>query len=118
MAEALRFIIALKSIGCRFGLDDFGIGFSSFSYLKQLPVDFLKIDGSFIRELKHNKTDQYLVRAMVEIACGLGKQTIAEFVGSEETVQLLSKYGVDYAQGYHIGKPCAVSEIDTYSGIS
>lgn len=118
MAEAQRFIIALKSIGCRFGLDDFGIGFSSFSYLKQLPVDFLKIDGSFITELKHNLTDQHLVKAMVEIARGLGKQTVAEFVGCEETVQLLSKYGVDYAQGYHIGKPCAVSEIDTHSEIS
>ena len=105
-------------MGCRFGLDDFGIGFSSFSYLKQLPVDFLKIDGSFISELKHNKTDQHLVRAMVEIARGLGKQTVAEFVGCEETVQLLSKYRVDYAQGYYIGKPGAVSEIDTYSEIS
>ena len=118
MADALRFITTLKGMGCRFGLDDFGIGFSSFSYLKQLPVDFLKIDGSFISELKHNHTDQHLVKAMVEIAHGLGKQTIAEFVGCEETVQLLSKYGVDFAQGYHIGKPCDVSEISTYSEIS
>ncbi|MCR4321589.1 MAG: EAL domain-containing protein [Candidatus Brocadiaceae bacterium] len=118
MADAQRFIIALKSIGCRFGLDDFGMGFSSFSYLKRLPVDYLKIDGSFIAELKHNLTDQHLVKAIVEIAHGLGKQTVAEFVGCEETMQLLSKYGVDYAQGYHIGKPCDVSEIDTHSGIS
>ena len=115
MVDAQRFITTLKGMGCRFGLDDFGIGFSSFSYLKQLPVDFLKIDGSFISELKDNLTDQHLVRAMVEIAHGLGKQTVAEFVGCEETVQLLSKYGVDYAQGHHIGKPCAISEIDTYS---
>ena len=118
MADAQRFITTLKGMGCRFGLDDFGIGFSSFSYLKQLPVDFLKIDGSFITDLKHNLTDQHLVKAMVEIARGLGKQTVAEFVGCEETMQLLSKYGVDYAQGYYIGKPCAVSEIDTYLGIS
>jgi diguanylate cyclase (GGDEF)-like protein/PAS domain S-box-containing protein len=118
MVDAQRFITALKSMGCRFGLDDFGIGFSSFSYLKQLPVDYLKIDGSFICDLKHNTTDQHLVRAMVEVARGLGKQTVAEFVGCEETVQLLSNYGVDYAQGHHIGKPFAVSEIDTYSEIS
>ena len=118
MAYAQRFIIALKSMGCRFGLDDFGMGFSSFSYLRQLPVDFLKIDGSFISELKHNQTDQHLVKAIVEVARGLGKQTIAEFVGCEETMQLLSEYGVDYAQGYYIGKPCAVSEIDICSGIS
>ena len=118
MVDAQRFITTLKGMGCRFGLDDFGIGFSSFSYLKQLPVDFLKIDGSFISELKHNHTDQHLVRAMVEVARGLGKQTVAEFVGCEETVQLLSNYGVDYAQGHHIGKPFAISEIDTYSEIS
>lgn len=117
MVDAHRLITTLKDMGCRFGLDDFGIGFSSFSYLKQLPVDFLKIDGSFISELKHNHTDQHMVRAMVEVARGLGKQTIAEFVGCEETVQLLSNYGVDYAQGYHIGKPFAISEIDTYSEI-
>lgn len=117
MVDAQRFITTLKGMGCRFGLDDFGIGFSSFSYLKQLPVDFLKIDGSFISELKHNHTDQHLVRAMVEVARGLGKQTVAEFVGCEETVQLLSNYGVDYAQGHHIGKPFAISEIDTYSEI-
>jgi len=118
MIDAQRFITTLKGMGCRFGLDDFGIGFSSFSYLKQLPVDFLKIDGSFISELKHNHTDQHLVRAMVEVARGLGKQTVAEFVGCEETVQLLSNYGVGYAQGHHIGKPRAVSEIDICSGIS
>lgn len=118
MVDAQRFITTLKGMGCRFGLDDFGIGFSSFSYLKQLPVDFLKIDGSFISGLKHNHTDQHLVRAMVEVARGLGKQTVAEFVGCEETVQLLSNYGVDYAQGHHIGKPCDVSEIDTHSEIS
>ncbi|MBI2472917.1 MAG: EAL domain-containing protein [Planctomycetes bacterium] len=114
MADAQRFITTLKSIGCRFGLDDFGIGFSSFSYLKHLSVDYLKIDGSFIRELNHNQTDQHLVKAMVTVARGLGKQTVAEFVECEETVQLLSKYGIDYAQGYHIGKPSAVSEISAY----
>ncbi len=108
---AQHFITTLREMGCRFGLDDFGVGFSSFSYLKQLPVDYLKIDGSFISELIHNVTDQHLVRAMVEVARGLGKQTVAEFVGCEKTVQLLSQYGVDYAQGHYIGLPGAVSEI-------
>ena len=86
-------------------------GFSSFNYLKHLPVDYLKIDGSFVCELIHNSVDQHLVKAIVTVAHGLGKQTVAEFVGCEETVQLLTEYGVDYAQGYHIGRPKAMSEI-------
>ena len=111
MADAQNFISELKSIGCLFALDDFGIGFSSFNYVKQLPVDYLKIDGSFIINLSHDTTDQHLVKAMVEVARGLGKKTTAEFVGSEETLRLLREYGVDYAQGYHIGKPRHISEI-------
>ena len=109
MADAQNFISELKSIGCLFALDDFGIGFSSFNYVKQLPVDYLKIDGSFIINLSHDTTDQHLVKAMVEVARGLGKKTTAEFVGSEETLRLLREYGVDYAQGYHIGKPRCIS---------
>jgi diguanylate cyclase (GGDEF)-like protein/PAS domain S-box-containing protein len=111
MADAQNFITELKSIGCLFALDDFGIGFSSFNYVKQLPVDYLKIDGSFIINLPHDTTDQHLVKAMVEVARSLGKKTTAEFVGSEETLRLLREYGVDYAQGYHIGKPRNISEI-------
>lgn len=111
MTAAQRFITNLKALGCRFALDDFGIGFSSFSHLKHLPVDYLKIDGGFIRDLTHNLIDQHLVKAIVEVARGLGKQTVAEFVGCKETVQLLLEYGVDYAQGYYIGLPCAVPEI-------
>ncbi len=111
MADAQSFISELKSIGCLFALDDFGIGFSSFNYLKQLPVDYLKIDGSFIVNLARDTTDQHLVKAMVEVARGLGKKTTAEFVGSEETLCLLREYGIDYAQGYHIGKPLHISEI-------
>jgi len=111
MATAQHFIAALKASGCNFALDDFGIGFSSFNYLKYLPVDYLKIDGSFIQNLPSNHVDQHLVKAIVEVARGLGKRTIAEFVGNEETVRLLHEFGVNYAQGYYIGKPCAVSEI-------
>lgn len=105
ISEAQQFIAALKDIGCRFALDDFGTGFSSFSYLKHLPIDYLKIDGEFIRNLPNDSTDQHLVRAIVEVARGLGKQTVAEYVECEETVQLLVDQGVNFAQGYHIGMP-------------
>jgi diguanylate cyclase (GGDEF)-like protein len=107
ISAATYFIDNLKEMGCRFAIDDFGIGFSSFNYLKHLPVDYLKIDGSFICNLPKSSVDRHLVRAMVEVACGIGKQTIAEYVDSEETVLLLKEYGVDYAQGYYIGKPKA-----------
>ncbi len=111
IAVAQHFITELKSLGCRFALDDFGIGFSSFDYVKHLPVDYLKIDGSFIRNLPHDVVDQHLVKAMVEVARGLGKKTVAEFVQDEETLSLLREYGVDYAQGYHVGKPRHMSEL-------
>jgi len=109
--QAQKFAHALKTLGCRFALDDFGVGFSSLSHLKHLPVDYLKIDGSFVRDLPNNPVDQHLVKAMVEVARALHKETIAEFVGSEETVQLLRQYGVDFAQGFYIGEPRAVSEV-------
>ncbi len=111
MAAAQLFIAELKSLGCRFALDDFGVGFSSFNYIKHLPVDYLKIDGSFVRNLPHDTVDQHLVKAMVEVARGLGKKTTAEFVENEETLRLLREYGVDYAQGYHVGKPRKMSEL-------
>jgi EAL domain-containing protein (putative c-di-GMP-specific phosphodiesterase class I) len=113
ITEAQRFIAHLKAMGCRFALDDFGIGLSSLSYLKHfaVAVDYLKIDGSFIGDLAHDSVDQHLVRAIVEVARGLGKQTVAESVGCKETVQLLLEYGVDYAQGYLIGMPTAVPEV-------
>ena len=106
---ARHFIVELKSLGCRFALDDFGIGFSSLNYIKHLPVDYLKIDGSFVRNLLHDTVDQHLVKAMVVVARGLGEKTIAEFVENEETLHLLREYGIDYAQGYHVGKPRHVS---------
>jgi diguanylate cyclase (GGDEF)-like protein len=108
--QARQFISSLRGWGCRFALDDFGVGFSSFTYLKHLPVDFVKLDGSFIRNLPNDAADQHLVRAMVEVARSLGKQTIAEFVGDEATVKLLRTLGVDYAQGYYIGRPAPMEE--------
>jgi diguanylate cyclase (GGDEF)-like protein/PAS domain S-box-containing protein len=105
ISEAQKFVATLKGLGCRFALDDFGVGFSSFYHLKHLPVDYLKIDGSFIQQLPGSPVDQHLVQAMVQVARGLGKQSIAEFVSDEETEHLLREYGVDYAQGYYIGRP-------------
>lgn len=105
VAEASKVMRQLKSLGCGFALDDFGAGFSSFNYLKQLPVDYLKIDGSFIEDLVDDETDQALVRSIVQIAAAVDMKTIAEYVRNEATVTLLRKIGVDYAQGYHIGRP-------------
>jgi len=98
----------MKRLGYRFSLDDFGVGYSSFSYLKQLPVDQLKIDGSFIRHLDTSRADQIFVRAIVQVAQELGLETIAEFVENEEVFTLLKEIGVDNVQGYHIGKPNSV----------
>ncbi len=102
---AQHFAEQLAHLGCRFALDDFGAGFGSFYYLKHLPFDFIKIDGEFIRQLVADPTDRLVVSAVVDLARGLGKRTIAEFVGDEPTVIALRELGVDYLQGYHLGKP-------------
>jgi len=111
MAKAQYFIKRLGSLGCRFSLDDFGSGFSSFYYLKQLPIDGLKIDGAFIQSLPTSEKDQHLVRAIVELSRGLGTQVTAEFVESAEILSLLRDYQVDCAQGYYIGVPGPVEEV-------
>ncbi len=103
--QTREMIIKLRELGCSFALDDFGVGFNSFSYLKQFPVDYLKIDGSFITNLVNDEVDQTLVKSMVEISKTLGKKTVAEFVESEEILSMIKSYGIDYAQGYYIGKP-------------
>ena len=101
----------LRRMGCLFALDDFGSGFSSFYYLKHLEFDYLKIDGEFIVNLVGSATDQLLVQAVVDIARGLGTQTVAEFVGDDATVELLRQLGVDYGQGYHLGCPAPVETL-------
>jgi len=103
--KAIEFIEKIKYLGCRIALDDFGVGFSSFSYLKQLHADILKIDGSFIRDIHQNKDDQLFVKALVDVARGMGMITVAEFVESEQIYQMVRSLGVDYVQGYHIGRP-------------
>jgi len=105
LAAATAFIHRLKDMGCQFALDDFGTGFSSFAYLKHLPVDKLKIDGSFVRGMAETRVDQAMVQSMNEIAHALGKQTIAEFVENAATLKLLRRYGVDYAQGHFLSRP-------------
>jgi EAL domain-containing protein (putative c-di-GMP-specific phosphodiesterase class I) len=105
MVKARDFCAGVQALGCAVALDDFGAGFGSFQYLKHLPFDFLKIDGDFIRGLPGSRTDQLVVRALVGVARGMGRRTIAEFVGDEPTLTMLRAYGVDYAQGFEVGRP-------------
>jgi len=107
LRDASKFISRLKDLGCEFALDDFGSGFCSFSYLKKLPVDKLKIDGAFVKNLAESHVDQAMVLSMNQIAHALGKKTIAEFVENEQTLQLLKSYGVNFAQGNYLGIPTA-----------
>jgi diguanylate cyclase (GGDEF)-like protein len=106
-----RFVRDAKQLGCRFALDDFGVGFSSFYYIKQLDIDYLKIDGSFIRNLRESANDRVFVQAMVEISRVYGMQVIAEWVEDPETMALLAGMGVEYGQGYHFGKPAPECEM-------
>ncbi len=105
IAEANLLIKKLIALGCEFALDDFGSGFSSFNYLKHLPIHYIKIDGNFIENMTNDKTDQAMVQSMIQIAKTVGKFTIAEYVLDEDTMALLKKLGIDYAQGHYIGKP-------------
>ena len=111
LKRAITFINALKDMGCRFALDDFGVGFTSFVYLREMAVDFLKIDGIFIRRLHERREDQGIVKAITTVARDMGISTIAEFVEYEETLRLLKNFGLDYAQGFLIGKPAPSPKI-------
>jgi diguanylate cyclase (GGDEF)-like protein/PAS domain S-box-containing protein len=110
MEQARAFADRLTGLGCRFALDDFGAGFSSFYYLKYLPLNYLKIDGDFIKGLTSSVTDQLVVQSMVDIARGMGMKTIAEFVEAPETAKMLHEKGVDYSQGYYHGRPRPVAD--------
>jgi len=110
IGRAASFANRLSELGCRFALDDFGAGFGSFYYLKHLPFDYLKIDGEFVRDCTTSKTDRILIASVVQIASGLGKSTIAEFVQDQESVDVLTELGVDYGQGYFLGRPAPLAE--------
>ena len=101
-------IAVLRELGCEVALDDFGTGYSSFSYIQQLSVDYIKIDGSFIKDLCNKPVDQKMVQLIGEIGREAGMKTIAEYVQSSEALSLLAKLGIDYAQGYYIGRPAKV----------
>lgn len=105
LSSAIRIMGKLRGLGCAFGLDDFGVGYSSFQYLKELPFDFVKIDGSFVKGLTQKPDDVVFVKALNDAVKGFGKETIAEFVEDEATLTILREIGVDYAQGYLIGRP-------------
>lgn len=111
LSQATRFIATLKDQGCLFALDDFGSGLSSFAYLKSLPVDYLKIDGMFVRDVFTDPIDKALVKSINDVGKVMGKQTIAEFVESDAVRKVLAELGVDYAQGYGIGKPFPLEDL-------
>lgn len=108
--RAQEFAARLAALGCRFALDDFGSAFASFYYLKHLPFDYLKIDGEFIRSCADDRTDRLVIQAVVDIARGLGKKTVAEMVEDQHTMDLLRDMGVDYAQGFHLGRPAPLAK--------
>jgi EAL domain-containing protein (putative c-di-GMP-specific phosphodiesterase class I) len=103
--RARAFATRLTDLGCRFALDDFGAGFGSFYYLKHLPFDLVKIDGEFVRRCLESRTDRLVIEAIVRVSRGLGKHTVAEFVEDPETAAFLERQGVDFLQGYWVGRP-------------
>jgi EAL domain-containing protein (putative c-di-GMP-specific phosphodiesterase class I) len=120
LQQTSHFILEMKKIGCYFALDDFGSGLSSFAYLKNLPVDYLKIDGKFVRDMVEDTIDHAMVAAINEVGHTMGIQTVAEYAESEAVIEQLRKLGVDYAQGYGIGRPQPIEKFwsncpETYS---
>jgi diguanylate cyclase (GGDEF)-like protein len=114
LTDATNFIDAMHKKGCSFALDDFGTGLSSFAYLKYLPVDFLKIDGVFVKGIVDDPIDYAMVKSIHEVGRVMGKKTVAEFVENSDVVLKLKEIGVDYSQGYGIAKPCPIEELNFY----
>jgi diguanylate cyclase (GGDEF)-like protein/PAS domain S-box-containing protein len=115
LSRVIHFMQALKQLGCKFSLDDFGSGLSSFTYLKNLPVDYLKIDGQFIRHVVEDSVDESMVKAINEVGKAMGIETIAERVESEEVVKKLSELGIRYAQGYYFSRPTSVQTFEPWA---
>jgi len=115
LSKATHFMNELKKQGCLFALDDFGSGLSSFAYLKNLPVDYIKIDGAFVVDMVNDPIDRAMVEAITRVGEVMNIKTIAEWVENEETLQMLRETGVDFAQGYHMGKPEEIKVLEIYS---
>lgn len=109
--QSVAFVDTLKELGCRVAIDDFGAGYTSFKNLKHLGVDIVKIDGTFVKNVCRDRSDQVFVRAMVDLARNLGLQTVAEWVGDGSTALMLAQAGVDYLQGYHVGRPIMAADL-------
>jgi EAL domain-containing protein (putative c-di-GMP-specific phosphodiesterase class I) len=109
--RARQFIDEIKLLGCKFSLDDFGSGHASYAHLKNLPVNFLKIDGMFVKDITHDPIDFAIVKSVNEVGQVLGMQTIAEFVENDEIVEKLSEIGVNFLQGYAISRPAPLDEL-------
>jgi EAL domain-containing protein (putative c-di-GMP-specific phosphodiesterase class I) len=105
---ARSFVEAVHALGCKIALDDFGTGYGGFTYLKQLPVDFLKIDIEFVRDVESNSASRNVIQAIVGLAAGFGLKTVGEGVEDEGSLNLLRELGVDFAQGFHVGRPSPV----------
>ncbi len=116
LSRVIHFMQTLKKLGCKFSLDDFGSGLSSFTYLKNLPVDYLKIDGQFIRNVVDDTVDESMVRAIWEVGHAMGIQTIAERVETKQVLEKLGSLGVEYAQGYYIARPTSISSFEPWTG--
>ena len=114
LGRVIHFMQALKKLGCKFSLDDFGSGLSSFTYLKNLPVDYLKIDGQFIRNVAEDSVDESMVRAIREVGHAMGIETIAERVESRQVLTKLGSLGIEYAQGFYIARPASVASFEPW----
>ena len=111
LEDAADFINEMRNIGCRFSLDDFGAGQSSYAYLKRLPVDFIKIDGAFIKHIAEDDVDFALVKSITEMGHFLNKKVIAEYVSSADILKVITDIGVDYAQGFHFGEQVMIEDL-------
>ena len=116
LSRVIHFMQTLRKLGCKFSLDDFGSGLSSFTYLKNLPVDYLKIDGQFIRNVVDDTVDESMVRAIWEVGHAMGIQTIAERVETKQVLEKLGSLGIEYAQGYYIARPTSIRSFEPWAG--
>jgi EAL domain-containing protein (putative c-di-GMP-specific phosphodiesterase class I) len=118
LSRVVHFMQTLKKLGCMFSLDDFGSGLSSFTYLKNLPVDYLKIDGHFIRNVVEDSVDESMVKAIREVGHAMGIETIAERVETKQVLEKLGALGVEFAQGYFIARPASVATFEPWREVT